>query len=143
MRARSPLSIVLTFLFLAAGLWWGYRQNTETLPAPAGVIEEAFNTRARDLPVEGEGVVVRVLSDDTDGSRHQRFVLELPSGHTVLIAHNIDIAPRLEGIKPGDNVGFKGDYEWNPEGGVIHWTHRDPDSRHPGGWLVYQGQRYH
>jgi hypothetical protein len=86
--------------------------------------------------------VIRVLADDTRGSQHQRFLLELPSGLTLLVAHNIDLAPRINGLREGDDVQFFGEYEWNDRGGVIHWTHHDPAGRHPDGWLQHQGQRY-
>lgn len=92
--------------------------------------------------VQGSGKVVRILSDDNEGSRHQRFILELASGQTVLVAHNIDLAPRISGIRTGDTVSFYGEYEPNPQGGVIHWTHHDPQGRHVGGWLEHRGQRY-
>ncbi len=81
--------------------------------------------------MEGQGVVLKLLADDNDGSRHQRFVVALPSGQTLLIAHNIDLAPRIVGLREGDLVSFSGEYKWNPEGGVIHWTHRDQRNRHP------------
>jgi len=83
-----------------------------------------------------------ILPDDNDGSRHQRFILQLNSGQTLLIAHNIDIAPRIPVLRQGDEVAFRGQYEWNPEGGVIHWTHHDPGGQHPGGWLKHEGQTY-
>jgi hypothetical protein len=90
----------------------------------------------------GSGTVVRVLPDDNDGSRHQRFILRLASGRTLLIAHNIDLAPRISGIREGDTVEFHGEFRSNPEGGVIHWTHHDPQGRHPGGWLRHRGRTY-
>ncbi|MEZ4700477.1 MAG: DUF3465 domain-containing protein [Rhodothermales bacterium] len=142
MKRRSPLTIVLALLCIGLGLWYEYGRGTVATETPAGTIETAFAEQARDLPVEGEGVVLRILSDDNDGSRHQRFVLELASGHTVLVAHNIDLAPRLEGIARGERVRFKGEYAWNPEGGVVHWTHHDPQGRHAGGWLEYRGTRF-
>ena len=86
--------------------------------------------------------MVRVLPDDNSGSRHQRFILRLDSGQTVLVAHNIDLAPRLDLLKEGDTVSFSGEYEWNEKGGVIHWTHRDPNGNHAAGWLKYNGQIY-
>jgi Protein of unknown function (DUF3465) len=92
--------------------------------------------------VQGEGVVVKVLSDDNKGSRHQKFILELSSGQTILVAHNIDLAPRISSISPGDTVAFNGEYEWNEKGGVVHWTHHDPDGRHEGGWLKSTGKTY-
>ena len=92
--------------------------------------------------VSGIGTVTRVLSDDNDGSRHQRFILELNSGRTLLVAHNIDLAPRVSSLRTGDTVSFYGEYETNQQGGVIHWTHHDPQGRHVGGWLEHNGKRY-
>lgn len=86
--------------------------------------------------------MTKVLRDDREGSRHQRFILRTDSGQSLLVAHNIDIAPRINGLREGDTVEFFGEYEWNPKGGVIHWTHRDPDHKHVGGWLRHQGRTY-
>ncbi|NLF18709.1 MAG: DUF3465 domain-containing protein [Lentisphaerae bacterium] len=121
---------------------------TATTAAPADragaedALARAFRERRDDVQVRGEGEVVKVLADDHDGSRHQRFLLRLASGQTLLVAHNIDLAPRLPGLAAGDRVGFSGEYVWNHQGGLVHWTHHDPAGRHEGGWLEYQGQRY-
>lgn len=110
---------------------------------PAGdAIAQAYAARRSNVQVQAEGRVTRVLSDDTEGSRHQRFIVRLDSGQTVLIAHNIDLAPRVAGLREQDRVAFYGEYEWNAKGGVVHWTHRDPARRHPAGWIEYQGRRY-
>lgn len=106
------------------------------------ILRRAFEQRSSKLQVEGWGVVKRILSDDSDGSRHQRFILELGSGQTLLIAHNVDVAPRIPRLRKGDKVAFRGEYEWNPKGGAIHWTHHDPDGRHPSGWLKHRGKTY-
>jgi hypothetical protein len=105
-------------------------------------IRRAFATGASGIQVEGEGTVTRVLPDDLNGSRHQRFIVQLASGQTLLFAHNIDIASRINGLKAGDNVRFHGEYIWNEKGGVIHWTHHDPQGRHVAGWLIHNGQTY-
>ncbi len=102
----------------------------------------AFESQSHDVPVESSGTVAHVLSDDTRGSQHQRFILRLADGQTVMVAHNIDLAPRIRDLRDGDTVAFKGIYEWNDKGGVIHWTHRDPDGRHPVCWLEHDGRRY-
>lgn len=83
-----------------------------------------------------------MLPDDREGERHQRFVVRLPSGTTVLIAHNIDIAPRVEGLKSGAPIVFEGEYAWNAQGGVVHWTHHDPSGRHKAGFVKYDGHVY-
>lgn len=111
-------------------------------PVNDGSIERAFEARSSNVQVEDEGVVARVLADDNDGSRHQRFILRLASGQTVLVAHNIDVAPRVAGLKQGDSVSFYGEYVWNEQGGVIHWTHHDPEGRHTAGWLKHNGRTY-
>jgi hypothetical protein len=105
-------------------------------------IGRAFKDGTSNVQVEGEGVVTRLLADDLDGSRHQRFIVTLPSDQTLLIAHNIDLAPRIEGLQTGDSVSFYGEYEWNEKGGAIHWTHHDPQGRHVAGWLKHNGRTY-
>jgi hypothetical protein len=105
-------------------------------------IADAFRGHRSGVQVEGEGVVTKVLSDDSDGYRHLRFIVRIASGQTLLISHNIDIAPRLPALSPGDSVTFFGEYAWNSEGGVIHWTHRDPDGQHIAGWLRLNGVTY-
>ena len=98
-------------------------------------LASAIEHRTSNVQVTGAGVVVRVLPDDNEGSRHQRFIVRVASDETVLIAHNIDLAPRIEDLRAGDRVEFSGEYEWNNKGGVIHWTHADPAGRHVAGWV--------
>lgn len=105
-------------------------------------IADAFANRTSNVLVSGQGVVVKVLADDNSGSRHQRFILKLANGQTLLVAHNIDIAPRIDGLSEGDPVSFNGQYEWNAKGGVLHWTHHDPRGSHPSGWLEHRGRTY-
>ena len=102
----------------------------------------AFANEQSDLQIRGQGVVKKVLPDDTKGLKHQKFILQVNPGQTVLVAHNIDLADRLPGLRKGDTVGFYGEYEWTSQGGVMHWTHHDPSGRHIDGWLKYNGKRY-
>ncbi|MCC7299842.1 MAG: DUF3465 domain-containing protein [Verrucomicrobia bacterium] len=106
------------------------------------VVASAFANHKSNIQVQGCGQVIKVLSDDNNGSRHQRFIIKLASGQTLLIAHNIDLAKRVASIKTGDTIEFSGEYEWNPQGGVIHWTHSDPQGRHTAGWIKHNGQTY-
>ena len=108
----------------------------------AGSLKRAYENRLSNVQVQGSGTVIRILKDDNEGSRHQKFILRLSSGQTLLIAHNIDLAPRINSISNGDVVQFYGEYEWNNKGGVVHWTHRDPRGRHVGGWLKHKGKTY-
>lgn len=88
-----------------------------------------------------QGRVIKNLKDDNEGSRHQKFLVEVASDITLLVAHNIDIAPRAP-VTEGDKVTLHGEYAWNNRGGVIHWTHRDPKGRREGGWIETNGKRY-
>ena len=105
-------------------------------------IANAYTQHLQDIQVRGEGEVVKVLADDNKGSKHQRFILRVPEGFTVLVAHNIDLAPRVRNIANGDKVSFYGEYVWSEKGGVIHWTHSDPRGRHVAGWLKHNGVTY-
>ncbi len=115
------------------------RPASSTPASSACDSQTQFRSGAR---VETSGVVERVLPDDNSGSRHQRFIVRLASGQTLLIAHNIDIAPRVAGLTRGDPVSFSGIYEPNNKGGVVHWTHHDPSGRHTAGWIEHKGRRY-
>ena len=119
-----------------------FASNPELSNYDDGRIASALQNKQSDVQVGGSGVVIRNLPDDTDGSQHQKFILKLSSGQTILVAHNIDLAPRINDLKEGDSVEFYGEYEWNSQGGVVHWTHHDPDGRHEHGWLKHNGAIY-
>lgn len=105
-------------------------------------LTEAYEQHARNLQVDGQGVVLKILPDDNSGSRHQKFIVKLNSGQTVLIAHNIDLAPRVSPLNKGDAVMFRGEYDWTENGGVVHWTHHDPARRHTPGWIKRSGRTF-
>jgi hypothetical protein len=145
---------------LITGLYTAYQQNPQVLdklnpvlPAELGLenngaitdsslIAAAYLNQLSGIQVGGSGRVIKILADDTKGSRHQKIILKLASGQTLLVAHNIDLAPRLSEVQVGESVAFYGEYEWNKLGGVVHWTHHDPAGRHISGWLEYRGRLY-
>ena len=123
------------------------REEESAPPAPekrddTALIRQLFQAMAKDRIVEAEGEIVHILPLDTQGSRHQNFLVELSNGITLKISHNIDLAPMVPNLRKGTSIRFHGEYEWNDKGGVVHWTHHDPRGRHEGGWLEYEGQRY-
>lgn len=139
----------LFLLFVVAAVAFVAWDRVDTIqgfaePSASGddVIAGAFRDNASGIQVSGKGLATKILPDDNDGSRHQRFILKLPSGQTLLVAHNIDLAPRIESLRKGDSVEFNGVYEWNSKGGIIHWTHHDPEGRHEAGWLRHNGKTY-
>jgi len=155
MKKLATLGVILLIAIL------GYYQQHRTTASPqqqshrdtvgqAGnandsndfAIEQAIEQRRSDVQLTVRGSVNKILKDDNEGSRHQRFLVELPSGHTVLVAHNIDLAERVADLQRGDSVELHGEYVWNDRGGVIHWTHHDPAGRHAGGWIKHKNHIY-
>ena len=106
------------------------------------VIENTPEPWQSNDQIRGVGRVTRILADDNQGSRHQRFILTLPTGHTLLVAHNLDLAPRINNLRAGDTIEFYGEYIWNDKGGILHWTHHDPKGNHLGGWLKHHDELY-
>ena len=137
--------ILLASVLAVVGRGWVVDSGSSDAPAAASEGErsvlELFENRRSGQMVTVAGLVDRVLADDSAGSRHQRFIVRLESGHTLLVAHNIDLARRVP-LKVGDSVRVLGQYEWNDRGGVLHWTHHDPDGARPGGWVEWSGARY-
>lgn len=166
MSPWAPRNIILLFA-VAIGIWcWKYQtddrkydksqareQITQALQTAKDNLTQApsvpsflsiaqANTEGlNNVPVMDRGEVIRILPDDRHNIRHQRFIVRTAEGSTVLIVHNIDVAPRIEDLKPGDQVIFKGEFVHNQQGGLVHWTHcgTEPQCR---GWLEYKGKHY-
>ena len=148
LRQLNKMKKIL-ILIIFIGAIYGIYQEINTFPTTSGtstnsndVLDLAYKNKENDLQVTGSGIVIKLLPDDNDGSRHQRFILRASGTQTVLIAHNIDLAPRINLLKKGDYVEFNGEYEWNSKGGIIHWTHHDPNGRHITGWIKHNGKVY-
>jgi len=113
-------------------------------PISSKQLRELFEQRVSDQIVIGVGQIVKILKDDlvdTDGSgQHQQFLVAVDDELTIKISHNIKFG-RIPADE-GDELKFKGEYEWNELGGCVHWTHADPIKRHPDGWLEHKGQRF-
>ena len=104
-------------------------------------MNKRFTRRDAGEWIEVTGFVRRLLSDDNDGSRHQRFIIDIGNRRTLLVAHNIDLAKRVP-VGMGDRVNVRGMYEWNDLGGLVHWTHHDPLEQEEGGWIRYRTKTY-
>ena len=141
MRKRHALPVIAAALLAVWLLLPQHQKGPPPSESPVATQASANHDQGTHQ-VTGRGTVIRVLPDDTRGERHQRFILRLASGNTLLVAHNIDIAPRVEPLRIGDVVEYHGEYAWNAQGGVVHWTHRDPSGRHEGGWLRHEGRTF-
>jgi hypothetical protein len=104
------------------------------------VIDDQDNQRSK-VEVTVVARVKKLLPDDTRGLQHQKFLLNLSNGTTILIANDLTYGQRVP-IQAGDVVKIHGEYVWNRLGGLIHWTHRSDTPRHESGWIEFNGQRY-
>jgi hypothetical protein len=106
-------------------------------------VERAFAEHRSGIEVTAEGSVTRLLSDDTGPSgTHQRFIMQVKGAtQTLLIDNNVDVGKRVP-IANGDGVVVHGEYVWNDQGGLIHFTHHDPNHTHEDGWIELKGTRY-
>lgn len=151
MRLKQAVWLILVILLLAVGIKAvRYQVKTAAAGEPwrqaakndENRLLEAYQHRQSQIPLTLAGRVIKVLPDDNTGSRHQRFIIEIANGVTLLVAHNIDLAPPINGLTYGSQVTVSGEYVWNERGGLMHWTHHDPQGKHPGGWILFRGKKY-
>ena len=139
---RAILLLIIALIFVVVD---NYQKRHSTSPSATTdntSVEQAFTKKQESVLVSGNGTVIKLLPDDLKGSRHQKFILKISRDFTILIAHNIDLAPKIKTLKKGDLVSFAGEYEYNNRGGLVHWTHHDPGKRHQDGWLKHNGKTY-
>jgi hypothetical protein len=142
---KNKISIIVVAILSIIAYFNNSTQNSGNLSAKnvkPSVLVDAYNNHKSNVIVQTKAKVIKILSDDLQGSKHQRFIIKLNSGQTILVAHNIDLAPKVKDLKKGSNIELKGEYEWNNKGGVIHWTHHDPSKRHIDGWIKHNNKTY-
>jgi len=105
-------------------------------------IVQALNSQQQSRYVQGDGMVVtQVLPDDTVGLQHQKWIVRLSNGKTLLAVYNTDMCPRVP-VQVGDIVSMGGMFIWTDQGGLIHWLHYDPRGNHPNGYVILNGKSY-
>jgi hypothetical protein len=107
----------------------------------AALIENAFQSRLSGQVVQLRGVVRNVLPDERDGTRRQRWTLELDGGRTLLVSHDLETSGRVPAAV-GDELELCGRYEWNNRGGAVIDTHTRPDDESARGWIRHADVDY-
>ena len=132
---RGALALVLSAVFLAAC-------GASAQPDDASIVTD-FHNHQSNVEVTADATVLRLLPDRTSATgTHEQFIIKLSSGDlTIEVEHNISIATRAP-VKQGDHVIVHGEYIWNAQGGLIHFTHHDPQGTHEGGYIQDAGTTY-
>jgi len=102
---------------------------------------DRYGKRDTGTWIQDSGIVLRLLHDERGDERHQRFIVRTGGGQTLLISHNLDVAARVP-LGLGDRVEFRGVFEHNDLGGLVHWTHRDPLGSGEDGFVRFRRQTY-
>ena len=115
-----------------------------TQPPDDRAVCDAYAAQRSRVEVVADGTVTRVLGVAPGRvSPHEGFLLRLGSGCALVlrVEANTDFTGPIP-IAEGQHVAVKGEYEFYPRGGVVHWTHRDPRGRHEGGYIATGGRVY-
>jgi hypothetical protein len=115
----------------------------QTAPDDAAVCA-AYSAGRSHVEVIADGTVTRVLGIAPGRvSPHEGFLVRLSGGCALIVRveTNTDIAGSFP-LTRGERVVVKGEYEFYPRGGVIHWTHHDPRFHHEGGYVIAGGRTY-
>ncbi len=119
---RLPLLLFIAIgCFLYVTVWHyrpikGHGSTQQAISSDSShdfILQDAFARRLNDIQVEGEGKISKLLPDDTGGIRHQKMIVVLNSGQSILLAHNIDLAGKIDPIQLGDIIAFKCEYVWS------------------------------
>lgn len=74
-------------------------------------------------------------------AEHEQFNVQTPAG-PLQIVDNVDLAPRVP-VDPGDRIAVRGEMVHDAgKPPIVHWTHHDPEHRHPDGFIRFQGKVY-
>lgn len=102
----------------------------------------AVNDQRRVDFVEGGNVVVtKLLPDDNNGLKHQKWMVRLSNGKTMQAVYNSDMCPRVP-LRTGDVIAIGGQFIWTKGGALIHWLHHDPRGQRPDGYVYVNGKYY-
>ena len=143
-KGRRPVFLTAVIVFVSVSLvagWTWHSIPAYSFKAGNHVAAKAFYEQRTGMMVEVSGQVVRVLDAERSDSGFQWFQMRTPNGQHFLVGHSNGISGSIP-LRSREDVTVRGEYEPNDLGGVLHWTHHDPNGDHPGGWIEVDGKLY-
>lgn len=105
------------------------------------VLADAYFNKESGMMAEVQGQVTRLIMDEEESAREQKFVIYAISGQSLLVTHDLSRSDRIP-VAIGDKVMVRGEYVWSEPGGTLVWTTRDNGSGGRNGWIEHKGERY-
>jgi len=141
MSRRSKLWLGIALLAMAGGLVAIRLSRHQTSLAEArdasrigcASVAAAYRDHRVFLWLTVAARISDILPDSFGRYRHQRFLIRCPTGQQVLIVNDVTVGQRVP-VKPGDRVAAHGEYIWNRQGGLIHFTHGSAGADQ--GWIL-------
>jgi hypothetical protein len=149
LRIRSPVlpSAIAVALFVAA-VWYARSSTTGETVHDAERFAGAGCTMAADMFkrhqsaqwVTLSGVIQRRLNDTYGRFQHQRFILGCAKGLHVLVVNDVSVGQRVP-IVARSRITVRGQYVWDSQGGLVHFTHH-ADGGETSGWILFGSHIY-
>lgn len=137
---RYAVAIALLAALIGITLLWQSRPGYRIEPGFM-TVHDAYRYHQTGMMAEVTGTVARLLADDKDDPRNQKFIIRLTNGQSLLVLHD-RVAAKPVPVKVNDTVLVRGEYQWTETGGTLRFTQRDYSARRRHGWIEHQGQRY-
>ena len=82
--------------------------------------------------------MTEILPPGNASNPHEKIIV-LIGKVKIMIVHNLNLAPNVS-IAQGETITFCGTYQ--PDYGILNWTHFDPQGQHDNGFLYFNGLTY-
>ena len=133
---------------LLAGVLAGCVNSSGSGAAPGAdnaAVYDDWQAQRSYVEVTASGTVTRLLGTRRGPSGdHEGFLMKLDGagrGLTIRVEDNVGLTGPVP-LVAGDALEVRGEYIFDPRGGLVHYTHRDPSGRHAAGFILTGGRLY-
>lgn len=139
-QLSSKILFIMALLISSISVAGDY-DNIDQIQDDKALVQALKNQRRAHFIQAANLTVSRLLEDDNDGLRHQKWVAKTSVGQSVTIVYNVDMGIRVP-LQVGDKFAVGGEFIWTKTGGLLHWVHEDPRDKRPDGYVYVDGVIY-